>query len=684
MFEKSTICSDKHTSYYNLACTYDIETSTVENTNRTINDKKNQYTGFMYLWQFCIEDCVVMGRTWEEFLELLDRLHETFHLSDEVHLVIYVHFLAFEFQFTRNFLNVESVFARKKRVPMKVIANNGFEFRCSYFLSNMSLDKFIKNTPNAIFNKQSGEDFDYSKLRLPNTPLTEEEKAYGYCDVRGLAEAIKYLLKTDTIASLPLTSTGFLRRDVRKAVLANPQNKENVKRNRLTPMLYVLCKTASRGGNTHANADYSDILLTDMASKDRKSSYPAEMLVDCYPVTPFKLRKPSQENFDTCVETMACLIDVTLYNVALKPTAVMPYLALAKLTHVTDPVCDNGRIARAKEASFVCTDIDFKIIANQYMFDSNIEIRSIYTSDYGKLNNEFRNLLLEYFEEKTKLENGDPYLYAKFKNKINAFFGMMLTDICSPEIMYYESTVDCWAKGKINVEEMLNKYYNKRTSFLSYQHGIWVTANARKRLQDALDQVGHDSIYTDTDSVKYIGDHEEDFRIVNEGWLADCDNNDIRPYVDVNGKRTYLGVWEDDGRYDYFKTLGAKKYAFIKHGSNELHITVAGLNKKKGAEYLEQNGGINAFTIGTTVPKGKSGRTTSYYNDVIEPHTITINGYTFTTASNIAVVEASYTFGMSDDYLDYLFNLETDLDSEYQEEVEQRRINYERSIKNNK
>lgn len=678
------MCSDRHTSYYNLACTYDIETSTVENTNRTINDKKNQYTGFMYLWQFCIEDCVVMGRTWEEFLELLDRLHETFHLSDEVHLVIYVHFLAFEFQFTRNFLNVESVFARKKRVPMKVIANNGFEFRCSYFLSNMSLDKFIKNTPNAIFNKQSGEDFDYSKLRLPNTPLTEEEKAYGYCDVRGLAEAIKYLLKTDTIASLPLTSTGFLRRDVRKTVLANPKNKEDVKRNRLTPMLYVLCKTASRGGNTHANADYSDILLTDMASKDRKSSYPAEMLVDRYPVTPFKARKPSKENFDTCVETMACLIDVTLYNVALKPTAVMPYLALAKLTHVTDPVCDNGRIARAKEASFVCTDIDFKIIANQYTFDSDIEIRSIYTSEYGKLNNEFRNLLLEYFEEKTKLENGDPYLYAKFKNKINAFFGMMLTDICSPEIMYDESTVDCWTKGKINVEEMLNKYYNKRTSFLSYQHGIWVTANARKRLQDALDQVGHDSIYTDTDSVKYIGDHEEDFRIVNDGWLADCDNNDIRPYVDVNGKRTYLGVWEDDGRYDYFKTLGAKKYAFIKHGSNELNITVAGLNKKKGAEYLEQNGGINAFTIGTTVPKGKSGRTTSYYNDVTEPYTITINGYTFTTASNIAVVEASYTFGMSDDYLDYLFNLETNLDNDYQEQVEQRRINYERSIKNNK
>lgn len=612
-----------------------------------------------------------MGRTWEEFLLLLENLKRVFGLDENRRIVIYVHYLAFEFQFIRNFLDIENVFARKKRVPMKVKFNHAFEFRCSYFLSNMSLDKFIENTPNAEFRKQSGETFDYKKVRLPNTPLTEEELGYCYCDVRGLNEALSYLLKTDTIASIPLTSTGFLRREVRKAVLSNPKNIEDIKRSALTPALYVLCKTAARGGNTHANADYSDILLNDLASKDRKSSYPAEMMVDFFPVTPFHSYRPSLENLEELINTKACLIDITLYNVKLKPTAIMPYLSISKLTQaigyadkngrIKPPVCDNGRLVSAYRVSMVCTDVDFKIIQNQYYFDKDIEIRSIYGAEYGRLNKEFRLSLREAFEQKTKLENGDPYLYMKFKNKINAYFGMMLTDICSPEIIYNGSADEPWENAGIDLEMMLNKYYNKRTTFLSYQHGIWVTANARKRLQDALDKVGHDSIYTDTDSVKYIGNHELDFKEVNEGWLADCEECDIPPYVDVNNKRTYLGTWENDGEYAYFKTLGAKKYAYIKKGddSNALHITVAGLNKIKGAKYLSKIGGIDKFAIGTIVPKGSSGRTVAYYNDEENPYSVTINGCTFTTASNVAVVDAEYTFGISDDYAEYLFNLET-------------------------
>lgn len=648
-------------TYLNEPCAFDIETTTIEDHKKSTLEKK-KYLGFMYVWQFCIKDKVVFGRTWEEFQEFLERLSEAFSLGTNKRMVIYVHYLAFEFQFVRNFIGIETVFARKKRVPMKVQFNMAFEFRCSYFLSNMSLDKFVENTPKAEFLKRSGDDYDYKKVRLPNTALTEIEKGYCYCDVRGLCEAIDHLLKSDTMNSIPLTSTGFLRREVRKAVLKNPQNKDDIKRTALTPTLYVLCKTASRGGNTHANGDYSDILLTDMKSKDRKSSYPAEMMVDKYPVTPFHSIRPTSDNLEEALATKACLLDITLHDISIKPNAVMPYLSLSKLTQADNTMCDNGRVVAASKVSMVCTDVDFKIIQNQYKFSrTNVEMRSLHTAEYGRLNKEFRLLLREYFEQKTMLENGDPYLYAKFKNRINAFFGMMLTDICSPEIIYKPSTVEPWSQNGIDIEEMLAKYYNKRTSFLAYQHGIWVTANARKRLQDALDKVGHDSIYTDTDSVKYIGEHEDDFVEINEDWLADCEDCDIAPYVDVNGKRTYLGVWENDGDYSYFKTLGAKKYAYIKRDDpeHELHITVAGLNKKKGAKYLSEHGGIKKFSIGTVVPKGSSGRTVAYYNDESIPRQITIDGYTFTIGSNVAVVDAEYTFGISDDYALYLASLET-------------------------
>ena len=165
MFKDSEIVSSKRCSYLNIPAAFDIETTTVEDKFQKYHDDKKHYIGFMYVWQFCICDKVCFGRTWEEFQEFLDRLAEKLLLHTSKRLVIYVHYLAFEFQFMRNFIDVENVFARKKRVPLKVQANNSFEFRCSYFLSNMSLDKFIKNTPNAKFNKQSGDDFDYKKTK---------------------------------------------------------------------------------------------------------------------------------------------------------------------------------------------------------------------------------------------------------------------------------------------------------------------------------------------------------------------------------------------------------------------------------------------------------------------------------------------------------------------------------------
>ena len=658
-------------AYYNLSATFDIEATTVRNTFQHFDDDKDHYIGFMYIWQFCLHDTVCMGRTWEEFQEFLERLSDALKLHSTKRLVIYVHYLSYEFQFMRNFLTIEDVFARKKRVPVKVLANHAYEFRCSYFLSNMSLEKFIKNTPNARFYKQSGDEYDYSKVRLPNTELTDEEVSYCYCDVRGLCEAIDHLLKEDTIASLPLTSTGFLRRDVRKAVLSNPTNKDDIDRCKLNPRLYVLCKTAARGGNTHACALYSNIILDDITSMDRKSSYPAEMVVDNYPITGFRSIRPSRENFDTVIEEKACLIDITLRNVRIKQIAIMPYIALAKLTHVTNPRTDNGRIVSAVELSMVCTDIDFKIIRNQYSFDSDIEIHDIYYAEYGKLNNEFRQLLMDYFYEKETLNpdknpNADEYLYAKFKNKINAFFGMMLTDICNPEILYTPDLEETWHKGEIDLDYMLNKHYKSRRTFLTYQHGIWVTANARKRLQDALDVVGEDGVYCDTDSVKYIDDHTEDFKKVNEEWLATCENNDIKPYVDVYGKRVYLGTWENDANYSEFRTMGAKKYAYIKKGddSNALHITVAGLSKDKGAKFLVKEAKrkgkqpIELFKRGTVVPKGSSGRTIHYYNDLKEPITITINNTKIVTGSNVAIINGEYTFGISDDYLEYICSID--------------------------
>lgn len=660
--------------YYNVSAAFDIEATTIVDPETSTIDKK-RHMGFMYIWQFCLEDTVCMGRTWGEFKTFIERLTQAMNLSEFSKLCVYVHYLPYEFQFFRDFFEVKKVFAKDKR-DVVVVDIGEVEFRCSYALSNMSLDKFCKNSKLCTFNKQSGKDFNYRKVRLPNSELSDEELTYCYNDVRGLCQCIDTMLLEDTIATIPLTSTGYLRRDCRNAVLANEENWKQVQNLALTPKLYILCKTAARGGNTHANAIYTNNIISDVKSKDKKSSYPATMVLDDFPMTAFRTIRPSLENFDSVISEKACLIDITFYKIRMCSTQIIPYISLSKCTGYKNVRIDNGRVLSADSISCVITDIDFKIIASMYDFE-DIQLRGLHVSEYGKLNNEFRELLMEYFTEKCRLEGGDPYLYAKFKNKVNAFFGMMLTDICHPELIYVPNSTEPWKEGDIDIQKMLDGYYNSRNSFLSYQHGIWVTAHARRRLQHGLDLVGSDTVYIDTDSIKYVENHDADFKYLNDGLLEECENNDIKPYAEVNGKRTYLGLWEDDGDYSQFITLGAKKYAYIKQGDTKLHITVAGLNKEDGAKYLEKcENGIHGFKIGVEVPPFKeieevdeitgekkiikvgSGRTTATYNDHSKIRKITVEGCEIEVGSNIGITETSYKFGVTDEYFQYFTSVQ--------------------------
>jgi hypothetical protein len=64
------------------------------------------------------------------------------------------------------------------------------------------------------------DDFDYEKIRYPWTELTEREMLYCINDVRGLVQALKkeMQLDGDTLYTIPLTSTGYVRRDCKKAM----------------------------------------------------------------------------------------------------------------------------------------------------------------------------------------------------------------------------------------------------------------------------------------------------------------------------------------------------------------------------------------------------------------------------------------------------------------------------------
>lgn len=626
---------NKKISYLNIIATFDVESTTI--------NVEDPYA-YMYHWQFCIDNKVIFGRTWEEFADLINKLIEQLHLCQQRTLVIYVHNLSYEFQFIKDFLNIQGIFAKDKRKVMKM-NTTGMEWRCSYFLSNMSLLKFCENSKNCIHYKLK-DTYDYRKIRTPQTSLTEEELAYCYNDVRGLSECIETLLEEDNLASIPLTNTGYVRRDFRKAC-NNKEWHEMFTKIALSEEQYILCRKAFRGGDTHANKDLSYMILSNCWSYDKQSSYPAAMMFEEYPIGKFSFVKPkNRQELDFLMRKYACILDVTIFFPHLQNDC-MPYIDIAHCYERSNIVNDNGRVLYADMVSICCTNIDFEIILSTYGYE-NFLINKMMVAQKGLLPKIFRQELMLYYKAKTQLKgvSGKEYEYMKSKNRVNSAFGMMVTDIAHSEIIYEDGE---WSEQKPDIGTALDEYYKNRNNFLPYQWGVFVTAHARKALYEGRLITKNDTIYQDTDSVKfrYICKYLNKFKELNNKIIEKCEASDPPAYAVKNGKKYYLGVWDFDGYYKRFITLGAKKYAY-EDRNKQLHITVSGMSKKAGPRAVKK---IENFKVGKTFTN--IGRSVAYYNESY-PHKITVNGDTFTTASNIAIVDTTYTLGITNEYAEIL------------------------------
>lgn len=653
---------NKKVAYLNAYATFDIETTTIW------DDKNRPPEGFMYHWQMCIAGVVVYGRTWEEWIELMRELSEWLELSDERRMVCYVHNLSYEFEFIRDFLMDDlggfEVFATGKRTPIYVMCGAGFEFRCSYKLTNMSLQKACENELGVIHPKAAG-DLDYKKRRTSTTPLNKEEFGYCVADVVSLYELISCRMKNegDNLTSIPLTSTGYVRRECRNACRKDRHYRDRVfNKQRMSKDVYDLLKEAGRGGNTHANRFMSARTWyaqddAPICSYDVVSSYPYQMLCKLYPMSKFSYYGDveSKEELEGLLASNACLFRIVLENVKIKDSVTMPYLATDKLTAHGTGRYDNGRVL---EMSWLCatvTDIDFKIIRKQYEY-TRLSISDMYIAKYDYLPKPIRDQVLSYFRQKTEIKaqigrESDKskiadlkYFYGKMKNRLNAIFGMCYTDPVR-DVVTIKSD-GSWDIERPDIEEALERFYKSRNSFLVYAHGVWTTARAREHLQKLLDITGDDTIYCDTDSSKAIVNDDIIAKIEaeNEKIARECE--DRGAFVDVDGKRYYLGQYENDGNYDIFKTLGAKKYAYT--DKSGFHITISGVNKEIGAREMKD---IDNFKPGYIFKE--AGGKTLYYNDS-EKHYITVDGDTMLTGSNIGMIDSTYELGITGEYAELL------------------------------
>lgn len=640
---------EKGKQYLNCVAAFDIETSRLKEIEQSV----------MYIWQFQLEDQTVIGRTWEEFRTFLLNLRK--YLIGSC-LVVYVHNLSYEFQYLKGVYDFQAdeVFAIDERHVLKCTMLDCFELRCSYQLTGLSLDQFTKRY-NVENMKLSGAEFDYDKLRLPDTPLTDRELEYCVNDVKGLVQALKKKMQLEglTVANIPLTKTGYVRNDVRKALQNNVKGIRNILP---SPAVYVLLREAFRGGNTMSNRYYTDEIVENVRSMDIVSSYPNVLLKYRLPMSRFYPEEDcSVSTLKSLLGKKALLFRISFTNIRLKEiTCGCPYLSKDKCRYIRNIVNCNGRILSADYLETTLTDVDFNIIRSMYAWD-DCRVSDLYSANYHMLPVNLRRVIMKYYTQKTVLKNAkegtDEYIYYMTnKEMLNSCYGMMVQDPCKDSLVFVGGE-EVFIPENRSVADLIE--INNRKAFLSYAWGVWCTAIARQCLQEAIDQAGDNFVYCDTDSVKYVGDldlSEYNRRQVEEAirWGAYA--------KDQNGEVHYLGVFEDEGYKlpNRFATMGAKKYV-LEDSEKKLHVTIAGVVK-----YIKDSEGnrvpVSALELGKleNFKEGfifnKAGGNESIYNDNVN-YDVVVNGRKITVTDNIVIRPSSYTLGITEEYRRVLLGL---------------------------
>jgi hypothetical protein len=664
------ITTNKNIVYYNVPAAFDIETSSFY-----LHGEKR---ACMYVWQFGILNWVTYGRTWDEYKKFMSVLSTILGLDSEHRLVIYVHNLAYEWQFMRKRFNWDKIFLLEERKPVYCISG-GFEYKCSLKLSSKSLEKVGNDLQKYKVQKLVG-DLDYQLVRTSETPLSEQELGYCENDIRVLLAYIQEKIETDgDISLIPLTNTGYVRNYCRKACFKRYKKYKTVMGElTLDSDEYSQLKRGFAGGFTHASAKHTMKKYKNVGSFDFISSYPAVMLAEKFPMSRSKvidsIKDSSQLNY--YLRHYCCLFDVTLTNVIPKVSADNP-ISASKLIDSIGVVENNGRVVTATSITLTVTEQDFYVITAFYSFDE-MRIHHFRIYEKGYLPTPLVKAILDFYKKKTTLKDieEEAINYMISKNMLNACYGMMVTDIVRESIEYHEDALEPYKSIKPDMDEAIDKYNNSKRRFLFYPWGVWVTSYARANLFSGILECGDDYIYSDTDSIKvlnvekhmpYIERYNAQIKrkLERAAEFHKIDPAEFSP-LNQKGESKPIGIWEFEGIYDEFKTIGAKRYMVRK--GDKYSLTVAGVNKKKAMEYIkmEYKDPFDGLADGLKVPPQYSGRLTSTYFDEGASGTVTDylgNESEFSELSYIHMEPSSYELTLSDKYkyfLDTLLGIKED------------------------
>lgn len=666
--------------YLKVACAFDIETTSY------YSAKYDKDLATMYIWQMGLNKDTIIGRTWEEFKDLIEQLSDHAARFDGV-IICLIQNLSFEFQFFKSLfhwnINREGypdIFAKDDRTILYAKYKN-IEFRDTLALTGMSLNRYQKNY-NLDVGKLSG-DLDYSLMRHTKTPVTNRERAYCINDVQVLTDFFKKYLFPTYIKpgiKIPLTSTGIVRADIKAEFMKIPKEERKKLLNRInnaqpTEEVYKLWRNfLFRGGLVHASTIACNYLWEDeFESLDLKSAHPSNMLAYKYP---WKYNRRNKSDFPKILE-QARSGDYDFFGVfVFHNIRCSGYHSLESKNKIIeaspDAVYENGRLVYASKIKVCLISLDWFNYEDLYEWTS-YEVKVIYQAKLDYLPDYVRKVICKYFiikETSTGVER------SLGKRKVNAVFGMSATSLPQYEVVFNEETNEMEISTQARCYKDLTRYL-----IMLPQWAIFTAAATRRSIVRSIKACGFDSLYYDTDSNKIMNfdKHKDWFDKFNTERMEL--NHKMNTYDFDKKYFERLGCFELEYIGKRFKVLGCKRY-LVTHDDNT-QVTIAGCVKGsfeayaeklfRAAHDLEPEEELNEnqrneledliyemFTDDLKLPPGDSKKkTTVYYDQGFEDILTDYTGQTETIkeGSCVAIIDIPFTMSMEEDFINRIEEL---------------------------
>lgn len=577
--------------YLKIGCAFDIETTSY------YSEKYDKDLATMYIWQLAIDKDTIIGRTWKDFVRVLETLNDYAEKCDGVILCL-VQNLSFEFQFIKSILNwnknsagYPDIFAKDDRTILYAKYKN-IEFRDTLALTNMGLARFQKNY-NLDIGKLSG-DLDYSLLRHFRSNVTPRELSYCINDVQVLSNFFyKYLLPEFIIPGkkIPLTSTGLVRVDIKSEFMELPKEERRILMNRIrnaqpSEALYKLMRNyLFRGGLVHASTIACNYLWDEKTtggpvSMDIKSAHPSYIFA--YPM-PWKYNRRNPSTWNDVLKqaregSYSFLGIFKFYNI--RTSGYHSLESKNKIIEASpDAVYENGRLVYATYIKVALLDLDFFNYEDLYEW-KDYKVTVLYQARLEILPDYVRKTVCKYFMLKETLPK-DSVEYGLAKRKLNGIFGMASTSLPSQEVVFNPETNEMELSAQTKSYDELTRYL-----LMLPQWSCYIAARTRRTIVLSIKECGFDSLYYDTDSQKIINYEKH------KAWF----DNFNKERMEINAKtETYgydkkiferIGCFEWEYQAKNFLVQGSKRY--ISEYDGKIHVTVAGMVKGSLEEYVKK------------------------------------------------------------------------------------------------